>query len=238
MYGRPAVGFEQLQSPSQRLYPWPKVVVLKCGPNLAMRACPVALGLDFMSGHHAWLSTLLWLQCTLRMPHALQFNFQVLGTHHWCSAWSEDSLLFSFVEVLQGEVVDKQTRLTAAYAKVARLEQLGQQRETNITGQLPLQTSEATLEPGPFTSEQIASMVRCLGPLQHNQQAASNSSPKAWGFAAGSESIPTPNATCLWQVETSHFAEPCTVKTFQAETCMIDVPKFNMAYSHIQVDDG
>lgn len=54
---------------------------------------------------------------------------------------------------------DKEKRLEAAYAKVASLEQLDQQREFNITGQLPLQTAEATLERGPFTPEQIASMV-------------------------------------------------------------------------------
>lgn len=65
--------------------------------------------------------------------------------------------------LLQDEVGDKEKRLEAAYAKVASLEQLDQLREFNITGQLPLQTAEAILERGPFTPEQIASMVH--GPL-------------------------------------------------------------------------
>ena len=65
--------------------------------------------------------------------------------------------------VLQDEVGDKEKRLEAAYAKAARLDQLDQQREFNITGHLPLQTSEATLERGPFTPEQIASMVLSCG---------------------------------------------------------------------------
>lgn len=57
-------------------------------------------------------------------------------------------------------MLDKGNRLTAAYEKVAKLEGLEGQREFNLTAQLALQNTDGSLDPGPFSTEQITSMVR------------------------------------------------------------------------------